>query len=78
MQAPVWGFRGERPILRTAVRAQGPGPGHLGMKGGTTQWARTRSWEGEGKGGGGENLDFVLKEEPPKAALKNMVLSANT
>lgn len=36
VQAPVWRFRGERPILRTAVRARDPGPGRLGMEGGTT------------------------------------------
>lgn len=70
MQAPVWGFRGERPILRTAVRARGPGQ--------DAGQGRREHTVGQGQvmaeGGSG----FCLKEEPLKAALEKMLLLANT
>lgn len=40
--ASVRRLRGRQPILRSAVRAHGPGPEHLGMGGGAAQVGQDR------------------------------------
>lgn len=61
LQAPVWGFRGERPILRTAVRAQGPWPRTPGHERRDHTVGLGQVMGGGGKGGRRGESGFCFK-----------------